>query len=86
MWLPEVGWGQCGDLSFLTCDQTRKASKLKYIYTHTHTHIYVYIYFNFHVSKDTIKKVKKQSIEWERRFRIEYPEYIKNSKNSKLVI
>ena len=36
------------------------------------------------MSKDTIKKVKKQSIEWEKKFRIEYPEYKKNSKNSKL--
>ena len=57
-----------------------------YMYTYIFKYIYIYIFFNFHVSKDTIKKVKKQSIEWEKKFRIEYPEYKKNSKNSKLVI
>ena len=60
-----------------------------YVYVYIYFYIYIYIYiffFNFHVSKDTIKKVKKQSIEWEKKFRIEYPEYKKNSKNSKLVI
>ena len=58
-----------------------------YMYTYIFKYIYIYIFFFiFHVSKDTIKKVKKQSIEWEKKFRIEYPEYKKNSKNSKLVI
>ena len=57
-----------------------------YMYTYIFKYIYIYIILNFHVSKDTIKKVKKQSIEWEKKFRIEYPEYKKNSKNSKLVI